>query len=107
MLFITVQDKTNGALTAILEFISLEKMELWSNWRRKWQPTPVFLPRESQGWDHTESDTTEVTQQQQQQWSNQGKRNYARYLKQKESNRVTGFTNNKGDKESNKEGKIH
>ena len=39
-------------------------------WRRKWQPTPVFLPRESQGqgrlvgcrlWDHTESDTTEVT----------------------------------------------
>ena len=20
------------------------------HWRRKWQPTPVFLPRESQGW---------------------------------------------------------
>ena len=20
------------------------------NWRRKWQPTPVFLPGESQGW---------------------------------------------------------
>ena len=44
--------------------------------RRKWQPTPVFLPGESQGrrslvgcrlWGHTESDTTEVTQQQQQQ----------------------------------------
>ena len=40
------------------------------HWRRKWQPTPVFLPGESQGWrslvgchlwDHTESDTTEVT----------------------------------------------
>ena len=39
-------------------------------WRRKWQPTPVFLPEESQGlgslvgcrlWGHTESDTTEVT----------------------------------------------
>ena len=39
-------------------------------WRRKWQPTPVFLPRESHGqrslvgyspWDHKESDTTEVT----------------------------------------------
>ena len=38
--------------------------------RRKWQPTPVFLPGESQGrqslvgwclWCHTESDTTEVT----------------------------------------------
>ena len=40
------------------------------HWRRKWQPTPVFLPRESQGWgswvgchlwDRTESDTTEAT----------------------------------------------
>ena len=39
-------------------------------WRRKWRPTPVFLPGESQGrgslvgcllWGHTESDTTEVT----------------------------------------------
>ena len=44
-------------------------------WRRKWQPTPGFLPGESQGrgslvgchlWGRTESDTTEVTQQQQQ-----------------------------------------
>ena len=40
------------------------------HWRRKWQPTPVFLPGESQGrgslvgcrlWGHTESNTTEVT----------------------------------------------
>ena len=39
------------------------------NWRRKWQPTPVFLPGESQGrgslvgcrlWGCTESDTTEA-----------------------------------------------
>ena len=39
-------------------------------WRRKWQPTPVFLPGGSQGrgslvgcclWGRTESDTTEVT----------------------------------------------
>ena len=46
------------------------------NWRRKWQPTPVFLPKESQGWGNlvgcclwgrTESDTTEATLQQQQQ----------------------------------------
>ena len=38
--------------------------------RRKWQPTPVFLPGESQGqrslvgchlWGRTESDMTEVT----------------------------------------------
>ena len=40
------------------------------HWRRKWQPTPVFLPGESQGrgslvgcrlWGRTESDRTEVT----------------------------------------------
>ena len=40
------------------------------HWRRKWQPTPVFLPGESQGRGSlvgchlsgcTESDTTEVT----------------------------------------------
>ena len=44
------------------------------SWRRKWQPTPVFLPGESQGWGslvgcrlwgRTESDTTEATSQQQ------------------------------------------
>ena len=42
------------------------------HWRRKWQPTPVFLPGESQGlgnlvdcplWGRTESDTTEATWQ--------------------------------------------
>ena len=40
------------------------------HWRRKWQPTPVFLPGESPGrgslvgcrlWGHTELDMTEVT----------------------------------------------
>ena len=40
------------------------------HWRSKWQPTPAFLPGESQGqqslggchlWGHTESDTTEAT----------------------------------------------
>ena len=40
------------------------------HWRRKWQPTPVFLPGESQArgslmgcrlWGRTESDTTEAT----------------------------------------------
>ena len=44
------------------------------HWRRKWQPTPVFLPGESQGrgslvgcclWGRTESNTTETTYQQQ------------------------------------------
>ena len=42
------------------------------HWRRKWQPTPVFSPGESQGrgslggcrlWGRTESDTAQVTQQ--------------------------------------------
>ena len=42
----------------------------FTHWRRKWQPTPVFLPGESQGrgslvgcrlWGRTESDTTELT----------------------------------------------
>ena len=41
---------------------------LFMPWRRKWQPTPEFLPGESHGrrslvgcclWGHTESDTTE------------------------------------------------
>ena len=40
------------------------------HWRRKWQPTPVFFPGESQGrgslvgcrlWGRTESNTTEAT----------------------------------------------
>ena len=48
------------------------------HWRRKRQSTPIFLPRESQEqrslvgchlWGCTESDTTEVTWQQQQQMS--------------------------------------
>ena len=43
---------------------------IFMHWRRKWQPTPVFLPGESQGrgslvgcrlWGCTESDTTEAT----------------------------------------------
>ena len=29
---------------------SLLWVHLWLHWRRKWQPTPVLLPRESQGW---------------------------------------------------------
>ena len=42
----------------------------FTHWRRNWQPTPVFLPGESQGrgtlvgcrlWGRTESDTTSTT----------------------------------------------
>ena len=50
------------------------------HWRSTWQPTPVFLPGESQGrgslvgcrlWGRTESDLTEATQKQQQQQQQQ------------------------------------
>ena len=46
------------------------KIFTFLHWRRKWQPTPVFLPGESQGqvnlvgcrlWGRTELDTTEAT----------------------------------------------
>ena len=53
--------------TRLSDFLSLFT---FMHWRRKWQPTPVLLPGESQGWGslvgcrlwgRTESDTTEVT----------------------------------------------
>ena len=43
---------------------------IFMHWKRKWQPTPVFLPGVSQGrgslvgchlWGRTELDTTEAT----------------------------------------------
>ena len=48
----------------------LHSLFTFMHWRRKWQPTPVFLPGESQGqgslvgcclWGRTELDTTEAT----------------------------------------------
>ena len=45
-------------------------LSTFMHWRRKWQPTPAFLPGKSQGrgslvgchlWGHTELDMTEVT----------------------------------------------
>ena len=60
----------------VVTYLSLDKkatslsLFTFMHWRRKWQPTPVFLPGESQGpgslvgfhlWGRTESDTTEVT----------------------------------------------
>ena len=75
------QPKTTEALTSLGTYLAwtataffflflLLMMTTMSHWRRKWQPTPVFLPGESQGQGslvgcrlrgHTESDTTEVT----------------------------------------------
>ena len=63
-----------GSLRVGHDCVSSLSLFIFMPWRRKWQPTPVFLPGESQGWGSlgfsvcgvTELDTTEVTQQQQQ-----------------------------------------
>ena len=67
-----------GSLSVGHDWATSLSLFTFMHWRRKWQPTPVFLPGESQGrgslvgcrlWGCTESDTTEVTQQRQQQSS--------------------------------------
>ena len=65
-----------GAWWAVVHGVQKSRTQLsdfsftCTHWRRKWQPTPVFLPGESQGrgslvgcrlWGRTESDTTEAT----------------------------------------------
>ena len=59
-----------GSLRVGLDWTTSVSLFTFTHWRRKWQPTPVFLPGESQGrgslvgcrlWGHTELDTTEVT----------------------------------------------
>ena len=65
-----------GSLRVKHDWANSLSLFTFMHWRRKWHPTPVFLPGESQGrgslvgcrlWGRTESDTTEVTLQQQQQ----------------------------------------
>ena len=57
-----------GSLRVRHDWATLLSLFTFLHWRRKWQPTPVFLPGESQGWGSlvgcclwgcTESDTTE------------------------------------------------
>ena len=61
-----------GAWWAAVHEVAKSRAQLsnftFMHWRRKWQPTPVFLPGESQGrrslvgcrpWGRTESDATE------------------------------------------------
>ena len=64
-----------GSLGVRHDWVTSLSLFTFMHWRRKWQPTPVLLPGESQGrgnlvgchlWGHTELDTTEVTYQQQQ-----------------------------------------
>ena len=59
-----------GSLGVGHDWVTSLSIFTFMHWRRKWQPTPVFLPGESQGrgslvgcclWGHTESDTIEVT----------------------------------------------
>ena len=59
-----------GLLRVGHDLVTSLSLFTFMHWRRKWQPTPVLLPGESQGrgslvgcrlWGHTESDTNEVT----------------------------------------------
>ena len=59
-----------GSLRVGHDWVTSLSLFTFTHWRRKWQPTPVFLPGESQGRgslvgcrlrDLTESDATEVT----------------------------------------------
>ena len=63
-----------GSLRVRHDWVTSLSLFTFMHWRRKWQPIPVFLPGECQGrgsllgsclWGRTESDTTEVTLQQQ------------------------------------------
>ena len=62
-----------GSLRVRHDWATSLSLFTFMHWRRKWQPTSVFLPGESQGPGslvgchlpgRTESDTTEVTSQQ-------------------------------------------
>ena len=59
-----------GSLRVRHDWMTSLSLFTFMNWRRKWQPTPVFLPGESQGcgslvgcrlWGRTELDTTDAT----------------------------------------------
>ena len=63
-----------GAWWAAVHGVAKSRTQLsdftFMHWKRNWQPTPLFLPGESQGWrslvgchlwGRTESDTTEAT----------------------------------------------
>ena len=65
-----------GSLRVGHDWATSLSLSAFMHWRRKWQPTPVFLPGESQGrgslvgcrlGGRTGSDMTEATKQQQQQ----------------------------------------
>ena len=60
----------HGVARVGYDWVTSLSLFTFMHWRRKWQPTPVFLPGESEGWGslmgcclwgRTESDTTEAT----------------------------------------------
>ena len=62
--------QSTGSLQVRQDWETSLSLFTFMHWRRKWQPTLVFLPGESQGWGslmgcrlwgHTESDMTEAT----------------------------------------------
>ena len=62
--------QSTGSLRVGHDWATSLSLFTFMHWSRKWQPTPVFLPGESQGqgsivgcclWGCTESDTTEMT----------------------------------------------
>ena len=66
--------RSMGSLRVGHDWATSLSLFTFMHWRRKWQPTPVFLPGESQGrgslvgcrlWGRTGSDTTDATEQQQ------------------------------------------
>ena len=65
-----VRLQSMGSLRVRHDWATSLSLFTFMHWRMKWQPTPVFLPGESQRWGSlvgcclwgsTESDTTEVT----------------------------------------------
>ena len=66
------QAVVHGVVKSLTQLSNSLSLFTFMHWRRKWQPTPVFWPGESQGWwslvgcrlwGCTELDMTEATQQ--------------------------------------------
>ena len=66
----TLMAESEEELKSLLTKVKERVKKLTMHWRRKWQPTPVFLPGGSQArgslvgcrlWGPMESDTTEAT----------------------------------------------
>jgi len=66
----TCRLQSMGSLRVGHDWATSLSLFTFMHWRRKWQPTPAFLPGESQGWrslvgcclwGRTESDMTEAT----------------------------------------------